>query len=84
LFLVILLSNINNLFNRSAALAGCVGVGWAGRLFCKPLDGALARAGLQMCLTAKGWAEWLERILFIFFHFIKVMKGFQQRNYLSN
>jgi len=41
-------------------------VGWAGRLFCKPLAGALARGGLQMCLTAKGWAGRLERMLFEF------------------
>ena len=65
-FFVILLSNISNLFNRSAAVSWCVGEGRAGRLFCKPLVGATARGGLQMCLTAKGWAGRLERMLFVF------------------
>ena len=63
---VILSSNIRNIYNRSAAVSWCVGAGWAGRLFCKPLVGALARVGLQMCLPAKGWAGWLERMLFVF------------------
>lgn len=73
LFFVILLSNISNLFNRSAAVSWCVGVGRADRLFCKPLDGATARGGLQMCLTAKGWAGRLERMLFVFVFCVGVL-----------
>ena len=73
LFFVIFLSNIRNLFNRSAAASWCVGVGWAGRLFCKPLVGALARGGQQMCLTAKGWAGRLERMLFVFVFCVGVL-----------
>jgi len=66
LFFVIFSLNISNLFRRSTTISWCVGVGWAGRLFCKPLAGAMARGGLQMCLTAKGWAGRLERMLFVF------------------
>lgn len=51
-----------NLYNRSATLTR---YGWAGRLFCKPLDVALARVGLRICLTAKGWVH--ERTLIVFF-----------------
>ena len=84
LFFVIFLSNIRKLFNRSAAVSWCVGVGRAGRLFCKPLVGATARGGLQMCLTAKGWAGRLERMLFVFCLSCQGFGNYQQGNYLSN
>jgi hypothetical protein len=77
-------SNIINLFNRSTALSRCGWAGWAGRLFCKPLVGALARVGLQMCLTAKGWAWWLERMLFVFCLSYQGFANYQQGNVLSN
>ena len=49
-----MLSNIRNLFNRSAAVSWCVGVGRAGRLFCKPLVCRASLCGLANVPDCEG------------------------------